>query len=236
MDCTSIVTAIGRPAAFDRALVGYDRIPLVRESERISATPQVQFRLRALRMRTVRTSTPVISCIMRIAKSRLAGMNRRPAVRAPSHDCYVRAWPDGGLNSPEHFSWHVGCDTVAIKTEETCHVLQLRRRRYSTDRKNVRAIETADVQASRVPSMKALTRAGMKVETILAPTDLSIESKAGVRYALHAARELDARVVVHYVITTKEIAAFGRSRRKARSLPLSSMGFWTLANCVYDAF
>jgi universal stress protein A len=93
-------------------------------------------------------------------------------------------------------------------------VLQLRRRRYSTDRKNVRAIETADVQASRVPSMKALTRAGMKVETILAPTDLSIESKAGVRYALHAARELDARVVVHYVITTKEIAAFGRSRQE----------------------
>jgi nucleotide-binding universal stress UspA family protein len=54
----------------------------------------------------------------------------------------------------------------------------------------------------------------MKVETILAPTDLSIESKAGVRYALHAAKELDARVVVHYVVTAKEIAAFGRSRRE----------------------
>jgi len=53
-----------------------------------------------------------------------------------------------------------------------------------------------------------------KVERILAPTDFSSSSRAGVRYALDAARELDAEVIVYHVITAKEIAAFGRVQRE----------------------
>jgi nucleotide-binding universal stress UspA family protein len=55
--------------------------------------------------------------------------------------------------------------------------------------------------------------AGIKIETILAPTDLSRASKTGVRHALNAAKELNARVIVHYAITTREIAEFGRKRQ-----------------------
>ena len=93
-------------------------------------------------------------------------------------------------------------------------MLQLRRRLYSVGRKNVRTIGTAEVQDSPFPSKNALAKAGMKLKTILAPTDLSTESKAGVRYALDAARDLDARVITHYVVTAKEIAAFSRSRKE----------------------
>ena len=53
-----------------------------------------------------------------------------------------------------------------------------------------------------------------KVERILAPTDFSSSSQAGVRYALDAARELGAEVIVYHVITAKEIAAFGRDHRE----------------------
>lgn len=53
-----------------------------------------------------------------------------------------------------------------------------------------------------------------KVERILAPTDFSRFSQAGVRYALDAARESGAEVIVHHVITAKEIAAFGRLRKE----------------------
>ena len=54
---------------------------------------------------------------------------------------------------------------------------------------------------------------GAKIQTILAPTDLCDASKAGVRYALEAARDLDARVIIYHVITGKEIAEFGRKRQ-----------------------
>jgi nucleotide-binding universal stress UspA family protein len=54
--------------------------------------------------------------------------------------------------------------------------------------------------------------AGSKVETILAPTDLSPASKAGVRYALNAARKVKARVVIYRAIPASEIAAFSRER------------------------
>lgn len=56
-----------------------------------------------------------------------------------------------------------------------------------------------------------------KIERILAPVDFSRASQAGVRYALDAAREFGAEVIVYHVITAKEIAAFGRVR-KERSL------------------
>lgn len=53
-----------------------------------------------------------------------------------------------------------------------------------------------------------------RVKTILAPTDLSAASEAGVRYALSAGRELGAEVIIYNVITRNEIAAFGRRRTK----------------------
>jgi nucleotide-binding universal stress UspA family protein len=53
-----------------------------------------------------------------------------------------------------------------------------------------------------------------KVERILAPVDFSRSSQAGVRYALDAAQELGAEVIVYHVITAKEIAAFGRLRKE----------------------
>jgi nucleotide-binding universal stress UspA family protein len=53
-----------------------------------------------------------------------------------------------------------------------------------------------------------------RVRTILAPTDLSAASEAGVRYALSAGRELGAEVIVYNVITRNEIAVFGRRRTK----------------------
>jgi nucleotide-binding universal stress UspA family protein len=53
-----------------------------------------------------------------------------------------------------------------------------------------------------------------KIERILVPVDFSRSSEAGVRYALNAAREFGAEVIVYHVITAKEIAAFGRARRK----------------------
>lgn len=53
-----------------------------------------------------------------------------------------------------------------------------------------------------------------RVKTILAPTDLSAASEAGVRYALSAGREFGAEVIIYNVITRTEIAAFGRRRMK----------------------
>ena len=53
-----------------------------------------------------------------------------------------------------------------------------------------------------------------KVERILAPVDFSRSSQAGVRYALDAARELGAEVIVYHAITAKEITAFGRLRKE----------------------
>ena len=53
-----------------------------------------------------------------------------------------------------------------------------------------------------------------KVERILAPVDFSRTSQAGLRYALDAAEELGAELIVYHVITAKEIAAFGRLRKE----------------------
>jgi universal stress protein A len=79
------------------------------------------------------------------------------------------------------------------------------------------AVETA-VEENRPSDMSTHTgRAATKtrkVERILAPTDFSSSSQAGVRYALDAARELGAEVIVYHVITAKEIAAFGRVHRE----------------------
>ena len=53
-----------------------------------------------------------------------------------------------------------------------------------------------------------------KIERILAPVDFSRSSQAGVRYALKAGREFGAEVIVYHVITTEDIAAFGRLRKE----------------------
>jgi nucleotide-binding universal stress UspA family protein len=76
------------------------------------------------------------------------------------------------------------------------------------------ALETA-IEQKRVKmpehTGRAATETG-KVERILAPTDFSRLSEAGVRYAVNAARELGAEVIVYHVMTANSIAAFGRSR------------------------
>jgi len=79
------------------------------------------------------------------------------------------------------------------------------------------ALETA-VEENRLSDMPTHSARGAtetrKVERILAPTDFSSSSQAGVRYALDAAGESGAEVIVYHVITAKEIAAFGRVRRE----------------------
>jgi nucleotide-binding universal stress UspA family protein len=55
-----------------------------------------------------------------------------------------------------------------------------------------------------------------RVRKILAPTDLSALSEAGVRYALNAGREVGAEVIIYHVITGNEIAAFGRRRTEEK--------------------
>lgn len=52
------------------------------------------------------------------------------------------------------------------------------------------------------------------IQRVLVPTDFSRSSQAGVRYALNAARESGAEVIVYHVITTKAIVAFGRVRKE----------------------
>ena len=52
------------------------------------------------------------------------------------------------------------------------------------------------------------------VKHILAPTDLSENSRWGVHYALIVAGELDAAVTIYYVVTGNEIAGFRRRRTK----------------------
>ena len=47
------------------------------------------------------------------------------------------------------------------------------------------------------------------IRKILAPTDLSERSQAGVHYALDAATELDAEVVIYHVVITQEMKKLG---------------------------
>ena len=71
----------------------------------------------------------------------------------------------------------------------------------------------AHVSLLTAKSITAPANVGAKIQTILAPTDLSDTSKAGIQHALVAAKELDARVIIYHVITGKEIAEFGRTRQ-----------------------
>lgn len=50
-----------------------------------------------------------------------------------------------------------------------------------------------------------------KIKKILAPTDLSDLSLAGVRYALNLARTVGAAVTVYHAIETEELMRYGRS-------------------------
>jgi nucleotide-binding universal stress UspA family protein len=52
------------------------------------------------------------------------------------------------------------------------------------------------------------------VKKILAPTDLSENSRWGVHYALIVGGELDAAVTIYYVVTGNEIAGFRRRHTK----------------------
>ena len=62
------------------------------------------------------------------------------------------------------------------------------------------------------------------VKKILAPTDLSELSRAGVRYALTTARELDAEVIIYNVVTGNDIAKLGR-RKEERFVATDFAGF-----------
>jgi universal stress protein A len=52
------------------------------------------------------------------------------------------------------------------------------------------------------------------IKKILAPTDLSELSRAGVRCALITARELDAEVIIYHVVTGNDIANLGRRKEE----------------------
>ncbi len=67
--------------------------------------------------------------------------------------------------------------------------------------------------------------AGINVKKILAPTDFSSASLAGVRYALNLAKELDAEVVIYNMIALQEIVAFARSAREDELAIMRSQGF-----------
>lgn len=79
------------------------------------------------------------------------------------------------------------------------------------------ALETA-IEKTRVSKMTEHTGRAVtetrKIERVLVPTDFSRSSEAGVRYALDAARELGAEVIVYHVITPMGLAAFGRARKE----------------------
>jgi nucleotide-binding universal stress UspA family protein len=50
---------------------------------------------------------------------------------------------------------------------------------------------------------------GIMIRKILAPTDLSELSRAGVRYALNTARNYGAEVTIYHVVTADEIRKLG---------------------------
>lgn len=52
-----------------------------------------------------------------------------------------------------------------------------------------------------------------KIKKILAPTDLSELSQAGVRYALNMAKELRAEVLVYHVVNFAEIQQYSKELR-----------------------
>ena len=52
------------------------------------------------------------------------------------------------------------------------------------------------------------------IRKILAPTDLSELSRAGVRYALAVARDLDAELTIYHVVTADEIRKLGDSLKE----------------------
>jgi nucleotide-binding universal stress UspA family protein len=105
---------------------------------------------------------------------------------------------------------HVALPT-GNKAKETFFVLAVTSRQNSAEIRCLQSVATSDAHASVLAADPAM--AGVKIQTILAPTDLSSASKAGVGYALGVAKELDARVIVYHVITAKEIAEFGRKRQ-----------------------
>jgi nucleotide-binding universal stress UspA family protein len=53
------------------------------------------------------------------------------------------------------------------------------------------------------------------VKKILAPTDLSQNSRSGIHYALIAARELDAAVTIYHVVTGNDVARYRRPKKEA---------------------
>jgi universal stress protein A len=61
----------------------------------------------------------------------------------------------------------------------------------------------------------------MKIEKILAPTDLSKRSMAGVRAAIEIAKESDAEVTVYHVLCVDEFVRFELTR--ARPLMLEKL-------------
>lgn len=55
------------------------------------------------------------------------------------------------------------------------------------------------------------------IRKILAPTDLSEMSQAGVHYALTAARALNAQVIIYHVVGLEELKTLGTRFRRHRS-------------------
>ncbi|MGH7773006.1 MAG: universal stress protein [Candidatus Binatia bacterium] len=56
-----------------------------------------------------------------------------------------------------------------------------------------------------------------KIKKILAPTDFSELSKAGVRYAFNLAKELGAEVIVYHAVNRDELLEYGHEIKAERS-------------------
>jgi nucleotide-binding universal stress UspA family protein len=114
--------------------------------------------------------------------------------------------------------------TVTIK-EDFIIVTRLRKNVYfnrNTLLLNATGHEERISTAAEIGPRAFTTRTNIK--KILAPTDLSPLSEAGVRYALNVGRELGAEVIIYHAITGNEIAAFGRRRIEKKLVPLHYRG------------
>jgi nucleotide-binding universal stress UspA family protein len=85
--------------------------------------------------------------------------------------------------------------------------------------------------------MKTEHLASLKtVKKILAPTDLSPNSRSGVQYALTAARDLGAAVIVYYVVTGNEIVKPRRRRNKERLIATDFNGVISAYKMPLESF
>jgi nucleotide-binding universal stress UspA family protein len=102
-------------------------------------------------------------------------------------------------------------------------VLHLKERNHLSDIFDLSTVRTEEIRIltrvnAAVAENSAITPAAKRIciNRILAPTDLSSASIAGIRYAIDAARKFQAELVVYHVVSGKELAVFARGRKTKR--------------------